>query len=156
MAQFPVTAVAAYLRGGNVSGLTLPQLQAINGTLTAAFEGYSRSGTVNLAAATSFSNAATLIQTALNSALPNEASVTGSIVPQTASLTGSIAGNVLTVTAAGATPIVVGGALGGSGVAANTVVSGQLSGAPGGIGAYAVSVAQVLPSEARICACETA
>jgi hypothetical protein len=148
MAQFPQTAVAAYLRGGNISGLTLPQLQAINGVLTAVFDGYSRSGTVNLAAATSFSNAASLIQTALNSALPNESSVTGSIAPQTASFTGSIAGNVLTVTAVAAGPIVAGGALSGSSVAANTVVSGQLTGTPGGIGTYAVSQPQILASEA--------
>ncbi len=148
MAQFPQTAVAAYLRGGNVSGLTLPQLQAINGTLTAVFEGYSRSGAVNLAAATSFSNAASLIQTALNSALPNEASVTGSIAPQTASFVGSIAGNVLSVTQVTAGPVVVGAGLSGSSVVANTVVSGQLSGTPGGIGTYAVSQPQILASEA--------
>jgi hypothetical protein len=148
MAQFPATAVAAYLRGGNISGLSLPQLQAINGTLTAVFEGYSRSGNVNLAAATSFSNAATLIQTALNSALPSEASVTGTIAAQTASFVGSIAGNVLSVTQVTAGPIVTGGALSGSSVAANTTVTGQLTGTPGGIGTYAVSVAQILASEA--------
>jgi hypothetical protein len=148
MAQFNQTAVAAYLRGGNISALTLPQLQAISGTLTAAFDGYSRTGTVNLSAATSFSNAASLIQTALNSALPNESSVTGSIAPQTASFVGSIAGSVLSVTQVTAGPVVVGGALAGAGVSGSTTVTGQLSGTPGGIGTYAVSPAQIVASEA--------
>ena len=42
MAQFNQTAVAAYLRGGNISGLSLAQLQAISGTLTISVDGYSR------------------------------------------------------------------------------------------------------------------
>lgn len=55
--------VAAYLRGGNVSGLTLAQLQALTGNLTLTVNGTPiTSGTINLSAATSFSNAATIIQ----------------------------------------------------------------------------------------------
>lgn len=62
-AQYPSTAVAAYLRGGSVGGLTLAQLQALSGTLIITTEaGVKTSTTINLAAATSFSNAATLIQ----------------------------------------------------------------------------------------------
>lgn len=61
-AQYNVVAVAAYLRGGNVSGLTLNQLKALTGVLTVVVDGVSHtSGTINLSAATSFSNAATLI-----------------------------------------------------------------------------------------------
>lgn len=148
MAQFNTTAVAAWLRGASVANLSLAQLQAISGTLNVTVDGVVRTGTINLSGATSFSNAASLIQTALNGGIPAGASITGSISPETASFTGSIAGAVLTVTQVTAGPIVVGGSLGGSGVAANTVVSGQLSGTPGGIGTYAVNVNQIVASEA--------
>jgi hypothetical protein len=65
--QFNTTAVSAYLNGGNISGLTLAQLQALTpGTISVTIDGVVKtSGTINLSAATSFSNAATLIQTAL-------------------------------------------------------------------------------------------
>src|ERR1700751_4715599 len=39
-AQYNQTAVAAYVRGAPVSSLTLTQLQAITGTLTAVVDGY--------------------------------------------------------------------------------------------------------------------
>jgi len=65
IAQWPVSAVGAYLRGGNVSGLSLTQLQAITGTLSITIDGVVKSGSVDLAAAISFSNAATIIATAL-------------------------------------------------------------------------------------------
>src|SRR5262249_15990392 len=42
-AQYPASAVAAYLRGGNISGLTLAQLQTISGTLNITIDGYPRS-----------------------------------------------------------------------------------------------------------------
>lgn len=152
VAQFPQTAVAAYLRGGNLSSLTLAQLQAINGTLSVTFDGYARSGNVNLLAATSFTNAASLIQTALNSAVPGEASVTGSIAPSTTNITASIGGYVLTVTSVSGT-VALGSVLGGSGVAANTHVTGQLSGTPGGIGTYAIDTPQTVASEAMTTTC---
>ncbi|RUV28748.1 hypothetical protein EOD29_34390, partial [Mesorhizobium sp. M1A.T.Ca.IN.004.03.1.1] len=41
-----------------------------------------------------------------------------------------------------------GAALSGSGVSAGTQITTQLSGTPGGIGEYAVSIEQVVPSEA--------
>lgn len=148
VSQFPQTAVPAYLRGGNLSSLSLPQLQAISGTLDVTFDGYARSGAVNLAAATSPTNAATIIQTALNSAIPGEASVTGSIAAGSANLTASLAGYVLNVTAASAA-VPVGAALSGAGVAAARI-TGQLSGTPGGVGTYAVSVPQTVASEAMV------
>ena len=149
MAQFNQTAVAAYLRGGNISGLSLAQLQAISGTLTISVDGYSRpAGTVSLTAASSFSSAATIIQSALNAAAPQEASVTGSIAAGSSSFTASVAGYVMTVTAVAAGSVVIGGTLGGTGVAANTLITSQLSGSTGGIGTYAVSVPQTLASEA--------
>ena len=63
--QYPANAVSAYLRGGT-NTLTLAQVQALSGTLTVTVNGVTTaSPTINLAAASSFSNAATLIQTGL-------------------------------------------------------------------------------------------
>jgi hypothetical protein len=67
-AQYNLAAVPGYLRGGNISGLTLTQLQAFTGTLTITFAGTPlTSSSINLSSATSFSNAATIIQTAFTS-----------------------------------------------------------------------------------------
>ena len=64
-AQYPAVAVAAYLRSGSLSAMTLVQLQALNGVLTATVNGVANvSAAISLAAATSFSNAATIIQAA--------------------------------------------------------------------------------------------
>lgn len=62
-AQFNTAAAAAWLQGGDVSALTLTQLQAIPaGTLSITVNGTLKtSASINLSAATSFSNAATLI-----------------------------------------------------------------------------------------------
>lgn len=65
-AQFNIAAVAAYLRGGSVEGMTLTQLQALSGTLIISINGVVyTTGSINLSGATSFPNAAALIQTAL-------------------------------------------------------------------------------------------
>lgn len=70
IAQYNSAAVAAYLRGGSVEGMTLAQLQLLSGTLTITINGAPiTTGSINLSGATSFSNAAALIQTALNTAL---------------------------------------------------------------------------------------
>lgn len=62
-AQYPEAAVAAYLRGGSLESMTLAELQALSGTIILTIDGtLDTSGTINLAAATSFSNAATIIQ----------------------------------------------------------------------------------------------
>ena len=58
-AQYPTANVGAYLRGGNVSGLTLAQLQALSGVLTVTIDGTPHtSSAINLSAVTSFSAAA--------------------------------------------------------------------------------------------------
>lgn len=64
--QYPTAAVAGYVRGGDLSSMTLAQLQALTpGTMTVVFGGTPKtSASINLAGATSFSNAATLIQAA--------------------------------------------------------------------------------------------
>lgn len=61
--QYPVAAVAGYLLGGSVAALTLTQLQALSGTITLSVDGTPETSTaISLTGATSFSNAATLIQ----------------------------------------------------------------------------------------------
>lgn len=68
--QYNTTAVAAYLRGGSLAGMTLAQLQLLSGTLALTINGALITTTsINLAGASSFSNAATLIQTALQTQL---------------------------------------------------------------------------------------
>jgi Protein of unknown function (DUF3383) len=65
-AQFNTGAVAAYLRSGSFEGVTLSQLQALSGTLIIEINGTPyTTGSINLSGASSFSNAATLIQAAL-------------------------------------------------------------------------------------------
>ncbi|OIN06085.1 hypothetical protein BFS86_19450 [Shewanella algae] len=63
-----------------------------------------------------------------------------SVAAATSSTTGSIAGNVLTVTAVGSGSVYAGTTISGTGVASGTVVVSQLSGTPGGIGTYSLSI----------------
>ena len=66
--QYPTSAVAGYLRGGSVAALTLTQIQGLTGTLTVTVDGTTAtSSTINLSAATSYSNAATIIQAGFTS-----------------------------------------------------------------------------------------
>lgn len=65
LAQYPAAPVSAYLRGGSLQSMTLAQLQALSGTLSVTVDGVVKnSSAINLAAATSFSNAATIIAAA--------------------------------------------------------------------------------------------
>ena len=69
--QYNAAAVSAYLRGGSVAGLTLAQIQALSGTITITIDGTAHtSASINLSAATSFSDAASLIQTGLQGGTP--------------------------------------------------------------------------------------
>lgn len=146
--QYPSTALAAWLRGGDIAALTIPQLQAISGSLTVTVDGEVISApSVDLSSATSYSAAAALIQTALADAVVTEATVTGAIAPATAAVTASISGSVMYVTDVTSGKLVT-GALLTSGAAVGTVVTGQLSGDPGGVGTYAVSIAQTVDSTA--------
>lgn len=67
--QYVAADVAAYLRGGSLAGVTLEQLKAFPaGTLTISVGGSAKtSGSINLSSATSFSNAASIIQAAFTS-----------------------------------------------------------------------------------------
>ncbi len=71
------------------------------------------------------------------------ASFTGSIAPSADGLTG-----VLTVTAVASGYIGANTGLAGTGVAAGSVITSQLSGTNGGVGTYAVSIPQTVASEA--------
>lgn len=139
--QYNTAAVGAYLRGGNIGGLSLTALQAISGTLSVVFSGATyTAGSLNLSAATTFSNAASIIQTALNATPPN-----------TATMTASIATTVLTVTAVASGTIIPGQTLAGGTVTGGTTIVNQLTstetdGHLGGKGTYTVSVSQSVVS----------
>ena len=60
---------AAKLTGASLRSMSLDQLKAITGAISVTINGVLKTGTVNLSAATSFSNAATLIATALTAAV---------------------------------------------------------------------------------------
>src|SRR5581483_634341 len=71
---------------------------------------------------------------------PATAAFTGAIAAGTFSVTGAISGNVLTVTAVSSGTVVIGALISGTNVASGTAIVAQLSGTPGGIGTYAVSI----------------
>lgn len=149
--------VAAYLRGGGISALTLAQLQALSGTLNVTIDGTTQSATVSLSSATSFSNAAYLIGVGLGiKGIPQGSyvgSISGNILtiasvnegPQTASYVGSISGDVLTVTSVTSGYLNVGDLVVGSGVTAGTTISALGSG-EGGVGTYTLSNSMTLAS----------
>lgn len=65
-AGYALLARAAWLRGQSLAGVTLAQIQAIAGTLSVTIDGVVKTAaSLNLSAATSFTNAAALITTAL-------------------------------------------------------------------------------------------
>lgn len=64
-APFVDIARAAWLQSGSLSGMTLAQLQALSGSLTVTFNGTAKTAaSINLSAASSFSDAASIIQAA--------------------------------------------------------------------------------------------
>jgi Protein of unknown function (DUF3383) len=133
-----------HLLGANISSLTLAQLQAINGTISLTFDGYTYSGHVDLSGVSSttpFADAALKIQAALNRKLPVAAVTTGSsIASQTVSFTGDFTRAQLTVTSVQSGTLVVGGHIFGNGVVHSDLTNNQViyqhSGTPGGAGAY--------------------
>lgn len=148
-AQYPNSAVAAYLRGGDVSGLTLANLQALSGLLQLVVDGSTHAANVNLSAATSFSSAASIIQTALNAGVSVTGSidanvVTGHIDPN--SVTASIAGTTMTVSAVGSGALAPGQTVSGTSVVAGTTIIAQLTGTAGSTGTYQVSISQTVAS----------
>jgi len=136
--QYAPSATSAYLRGGSTGAMTLAQLQAISGTMSVVVDGVTKnSGSVNFNSppVTSFSNAAEVLGAAL-----------GIEGVTTASVTGSISGTTFTVASVTSGSIAVGDVLSGTGVTANTYVTGFLGGT-GGVGTYSVSPSQVAASQ---------
>ncbi len=139
--QYNTANVGAYLRGGNISQLTLAQLQALTGVLTVSIDGTPvTSSAINLSAATSFSNAAQLITNALGTTGPQQAAFTGA---QGSTFTGTATGTSLAVTAVTGTIHVGAGSLGdvitGTGISGTVHLTAQVSGTPGGAGTYTTS-----------------
>lgn len=67
--QYNTAAVDAYVRGGSLAAMTLSELQALSGTISININGTAyTTASINLSSATSFANAATIIQTALTTA----------------------------------------------------------------------------------------
>ncbi len=134
--QYPAAPVNAYLRGGSVAGLTLAQLQAITGILVVNIDGtVHTSSAINLSTATSFSNAAQMISTAL-----------GTTGPAGASFTATVAGTTMTVSAVVSGTLDVGQVITGAGVTAGTTITALGTGT-GGTGTYTVSPSQTVSSE---------
>jgi hypothetical protein len=133
----PLGGARARIYGANIGGLTLPQLQAIHGMLTLTSGGYKFRASVNLATATSFANAASLIQSALNAVRPTLATTTNSsVTPESASFVGSMSGGLMDVTAVLSGQIAIGGVLPKDNGAH---IIYHESGTPGGVGVYNVN-----------------
>lgn len=64
------------------------------------------------------------------------------VVATTFSVTGSISNNILTVTAVGSGTVQPGSTISGTNIASGTTIVSQLSGTTGGVGTYAVSIAE--------------
>jgi len=141
-AQYNAAAVGAYLQSAPVTVLTVAQLGALQGSLTAVIDGYTWSASsVNLTGATSYSNAAAIIATALFATDPTEAS--GSAC--------TIAGTVLTVGGTLTGTFAVGQTITGSSVTANSVIISLGSGT-GGAGTYNLSESSTVGSPEAITA----
>jgi hypothetical protein len=144
IAQYNDADVSAYIRGGSVAGMSLAALKALSGPLAIVVDGANRDGgTVNLSAATSFSSAAGIIETALNASEPTEATATGSFG---AAISAAFAGTTLTVSAVSAGVLHVGDTVSGSGVTSGTKITALGSGS-GGTGTYTVDNSQTVGSE---------
>jgi hypothetical protein len=127
-AQYNQAAVQAWLRGGNLSAITLATLQTYSGTLSIVINGVNFNQNINLSAATSFANAAEIIGQTLG--------ITGI---QQAVVTGSVGGTTMTVSGVTSGTLTPGCIISGSGIVANTFIVQQLSGTIGGVGTYQLS-----------------
>ena len=134
-AQYNTANVGAYLRGSTVAGLTLAQLQAMSGVLDGTIDGRTVLGAaVNLSGATSFSNAATLIQAGLTG---------GTVFAGTASQSAG----VVTISATASGFLKVGDVLAGTGVElASTITSFGTYTTASGVGTVNVSTTGTVAS----------
>ena len=135
--NYPYAGEPSELLGGDVSGLTLSQLQGINGSLSLNVHGVTYTANVNLSGVQSFSDAAVAIRNAFNTNLPLEAKTSGdSITPVSVSFTGTIKGGYLEVTSPKGS-IELGAMISGTRFSGVQIVT-QLNGTPGGAGLYAL------------------
>lgn len=137
-AQYNAAAVAAYVRSGSFEGTTLAQLQELSGTLVVVVDGETvTTANIDLSIANSFTNAAQIIQNALQAA--------GTIFAGTATVSDGAGGpgNILNVSAVTSGVLHVGDPVTMVGLAPGVTVTNQLTGAPGGIGTYTISGAAV-------------
>ncbi|HWE98824.1 MAG TPA: DUF3383 family protein [Caulobacteraceae bacterium] len=129
--------VGAWVRGGNVGALGLTYLQGLltTGVITLTIDGTAKtSSAINLSSATSFSNAASIIQTALGA---SDAVVTAAIAVTT---------GIMTVSAVSSGTLAAGQVLTGTGVPGGTTITSQLSGTTGGVGTYQTSIVTAVAS----------
>lgn len=80
VARYNAADAPAKLIGATVKSLSLDDLKAISGTLSVTIDGVAKSGNVDLSAATSFSNAATTIGTALTAIVSYNAQLQAFII----------------------------------------------------------------------------
>lgn len=144
-AQYPSNAVGAYLQSGNITGVPLATLQTYSGTLTVVMDGYARvASSINLASATSYSNAASLIATGLNSAPTTDASFTASMGASFTGSAGSPATHLVVTSVTGF--ISPGDVVSGTGITVGTTIVSQISGTTGGAGTYLLSATNTASS----------
>ena len=137
-AQYPTSNVGAYLRGGNISSLTLTQLQAISGVLTVTINGTpTTSSAINLASATSFSSAAELISDGLALDGPTQAVVTGSFGASFTANAGSPSTNLVITAVTGL--ISIGDVVTATGISGTATITAFVSGTMGGAGTYTIN-----------------
>lgn len=128
--QFNVADIGAYLRSGSLEGLPLATLQSYAGTLIVTIDGrIVTSPSIDLSSATSFSNAAALMQAGLRTV--------GSIFAGTGTLVTATPN--LTIASVVSGKIHIGDTVVGTQIPGGTTIVSQTSGAPGGIGVYVMS-----------------
>jgi hypothetical protein len=159
-AQYNDADVAAYLRTGDLSVLTLAQLQALSGSLVIALDGVTFTvPSVSLSAATSFSSGADIIESALAGVAPSTASVTGSIggvvtASAGAEFTGTGSGTNLTVASISGV-LHPGAQLSGTGIPSGTYIVSQTSGTAGSNGVYVTNHATTSSGDAIVATSNT-
>ena len=137
--RYPIVGSRAHLFGADVIGMTLAQLQTINGTLSITSQGYGFSASINLKNVQSLAGAATAITNALDANLPVAAVTTGnSIAPVSVSFTGTLdSTGLLDVTSISSGSIEIGAEISGAGVpTTGAQIYSQETGTPGGVGVY--------------------
>lgn len=129
-AQYNTADVAGYMRGASLKGVSLTTIQGLAGTITLAIDGVSTvSAAINLAGATSFSNAAALIQTGIRAGTPtNTATVTYDSVRAAFVVTSPTTGAASSISVAAVDSLTTG--LGLTAVAGAIVSSGAVAAVP--------------------------